>query len=121
MGSLLTKPGVQYTVVSEAGKAIMTALAEVCVERSIDLTVTSACDGEHSGPEDPHHLGNAYDVRSKDVEDKEGVLLAVMRHLGDPVPGSGGYLTAKFFGWIEQAGTDNEHYHFQLRHGQTYP
>lgn len=121
MGNLLTKPGVQYTIIAPGGQKILDALKIVCSKKDFNLTVTSACDGIHSGPADPHHSGNAYDVRSKDVEDKQGVLLAVMSELGAPTPSSGGYVTEKFFGWLEQADTDNEHFHFQLRHGQTYP
>jgi hypothetical protein len=114
---LRAKEGVMFKLLTPEGLHILNALTEVSGALGIDLTITSACDGMHSGPDDPHHKGNAYDVRSKDIEDKEAVLTKIMEALGDnPQPSSGGYVTAKYFGWLEAAGTDNEHYHFQLRH-----
>jgi hypothetical protein len=115
------KPGVQFGVFTLAGLRLLTAVANVAADLAHDFTITSGTDGTHSGPDDPHHSGNAYDVRSQDVSDKQAVLLAVMKELGSPTPDSGGYVTDKFFGWLEQAGTANEHFHFQLRHGQVYP
>ncbi len=35
----------------------------------VDLTITSGTDGAHSGPGDPHYHGEAYDVRSHDLDD----------------------------------------------------
>jgi len=104
-----------------AGQAILDALTKVAGTLAFDLVVTSGTDGLHSGSNDPHHSGNAYDVRSHDLVNKQDILMAVMEELGQPSPGSGGYVTAKFFGWLEQTGTDNEHFHFQLRRGQVYP
>lgn len=118
---LKTADGVQFAVIAPAGFEILRALSTVSKAVGLDLTITSGTDGEHSGPADPHHSGMAYDVRSHDVLNKQDLLTAVMTELGQPSPSSGGYVTAKFFGWLEQAGTDNEHFHFQLRHGQTYP
>ena len=120
MGGIRVKPGVEFSTISPAGFRILRALDQVAAGLR-DLTITSACDGAHSGPDDPHHTGNAFDVRSQDQSDKPAVLLAVMQALGTPSASSGGYVTEKFFGWLEQAGTANEHFHFQLRHGQTYP
>lgn len=113
--------GVQFAVIAPAGFEILRALAEVSKTLGLDLTITSGTDGDHSGESDPHHLGAAYDVRSHDLINKQDVLTAIMEQLGQPSPSSGGYVTAKFFGWLEQAGTDNEHFHFQLRRGQVYP
>jgi hypothetical protein len=115
------KPGVQFSTIASAGFRILAALNTTAETLGHDLTITSGTDGEHSGSDDPHHSGNAYDVRSQDIADKQAVLLAVMNALGTPTPGSGGYVTENFFGWLEQAGTANEHFHFQLRHGQVYP
>lgn len=113
--------GVQFATIAPAGFEILRALSEVSKRLVLDLTITSGTDGGHSGPSDPHHTGNAYDVRSHDLINKQDVLTAIMTELGEPSPSSGGYITAKFFGWIEQANSPNEHMHFQLRHGQTYP
>lgn len=115
------KPGVQFNVIAPAGFRLLAALDNAALSLGHDLTITSGTDGEHSGSDDPHHSGNAYDVRSQDVPDKQAVLITVLSLLGTPVPSSGGFVTDKFFGWLEQAGTANEHFHFQLRHGQEYP
>jgi len=117
---VLVKPGVSFSAIAPAGFRILSALESVSRRLGISLTITSACDGEHSGPGDPHHRGEAYDVRSHGVNAKDTVLLAVMRELGEPQPESGGFVTRCFFGWIENAGSDNEHFHFQLRHGAEY-
>jgi hypothetical protein len=126
MGKLLSLPSVVYAdPVPLAGRAILIALDIVAESLPYDLTVTSATDGVHSGPEDPHHFGLAYDVRSHGLPDKQTVLHAVMRQLAtqgeEPTEGSGGLLTEKFFGWLEALGQANEHFHFQLRHGIEYP
>jgi hypothetical protein len=114
--------GVQFTTISSAGFRLLGALDAAERKLGIELVITSACDGDHSGPLDPHHLGQAYDVRSHDFTDKDLVLLTVLNQFGHPVPAAtGGYITAKFFGWLEQVGTPNEHFHFQLRHGVEYP
>lgn len=119
--ALLVATGVQFGSIAPAGFEILRALASVSKQIGLDLTLTSATDGAHSGPQDPHHSGEAYDVRSHDLLNKQDILTAVMTELGQPSPSSGGYVTAKFFGWLEQASTPNEHMHFQLRHGQSYP
>lgn len=105
------KDGVQFTVISPAGMQILWALRSAALTCGHDLTITSACDGAHSGPEDPHHRGEAYDVRTHDLPDKEFALSALMNNLG----------TTKFYGFLEAPGTDNEHIHVQLRHGILYP
>jgi hypothetical protein len=119
--AIKTANGVQFAVIAPGGFEILRALGEVSKQTNLDLTITSGTDGAHSGLSDPHHKGEAYDIRSHDLINKQDILTAVMEQLGQPSPSSGGYVTAKFFGWLEQAGTDNEHFHFQLRHGQVYP
>lgn len=106
-----------------AGRAILDALGAVASGLPYDLTVTSGADGAHSGINDPHYKGNAFDSRSHDVPDKQSLLRAVMLQLGpgEPEASSGGLVTEKFFGWLEQEGSPNEHFHWQLRHGMLYP
>ena len=87
---LRDKEGVQYTRIAPAGHRLLAALDNACVQLGFDLTITSACDGAHSGPNDPHHTGEAYDVRSHGIEDKDAVLLAVLNQFGHPVPAEGG-------------------------------
>lgn len=114
------KPGVAFDTIAPAGYVILAALRQISRELLMDLTITSGTDGAHSGPEDPHHLGCAYDVRSRDLDDdtKRRVLSSVMATLGpDPVKTSGGLATRHFFGYLEAAGTENEHFHFQQRRG----
>lgn len=123
---LRVKDGVQFTTIAPAGFRLLGAFDKACVQLGFDLTITSACDGAHSGPDDPHHTGEAYDVRSKDIEDKDGVLLAVLNQFGHPVPETeGGYVTMHFFGWLENPGSRDpqkpEHFHFQRRKGVVYP
>ncbi len=86
------------------------ALEQVADVISHDITITSACDGTHSGPDDPHHRGEAYDIRTHDLPDKDLVLSRLQDLLG-----------GRFFIWVEDAGQDNEHIHLQVRKGTTYP
>jgi hypothetical protein len=107
------KPGVEFTTIAPAGFRILAAIEISASMMLTDLTITSACDGEHSGPDDPHHRGEAYDVRSHDLPDgvKEKVLKTIMGILG----------FERFYGFIEAPGTDNEHFHIQVKKGTTYP
>lgn len=106
------KPGVAFTVIAPAGYVLLAALKRASVALGIDLTITSACDGEHSGPADPHHTGEAYDVRSHDLDPaiRARVVDAVLSDVGRD----------HFFGFLEAAGTSHEHFHFQRAHGQTF-
>lgn len=106
------KDGVAFTVVAPAGVLILVAMRLASTRLGVDLTITSACDGDHSGPTDPHKLGEAYDVRSHDLEPemRAKVVDAVMTELGRD----------RFFGFLEAPGTSNEHFHFQRRKGTTF-
>ena len=113
MGCLYPKANVLFTKIAPSGGAILAALSMATVELGVDLVITSACDGEHSGPNDPHHLGEAYDIRSHDFtpEQKDKLLAVVMKTLGWDY----------FYGFLESPGTDNEHFHFQRAKGKEYP
>jgi hypothetical protein len=76
-----------------------------------DLTITSGTDGIHSGPDDPHHRGEAYDVRTHDLPDAALALQAIQEFLD----------SVHFFSFIEDPGTAGEHIHCQVRKGTTYP
>src|SRR6266568_9531704 len=113
-GVVRVADGVRFAVIAPAGFRILAALDWVAQTLGHDITITSGTDGAHSGPDDPHHLGCAYDGRTHDLSNtaaKHRLLTYTMGFLGDE----------KFFGWIEAAGTANEHIHVQLRHGATYP
>lgn len=130
-GVVRVKPGVLFTTIAPAGFRMLSAIEGAARACRVDLTITSACDGEHSGPDDPHHRGEAYDVRAHGLSDwqKVSVLDAILRACtapgeGPPAEGSTiavGWTTAQFFGFLEAAGTDNEHLHVQLRKGRSYP
>lgn len=107
---LRVKDGVQFTVIAPGGFRILWALETVADRIAHDLTITSACDGAHSGPTDPHHRGEAYDVRTHDLPDPKLALSYLQQELGD-----------RFFAWIEDEGHDNEHLHVQVRKGTVYP
>lgn len=130
-GLVAVKPGVQFTLIAPAGFRLLSAIEHTARTLQIDVTITSACDGDHSGPADPHHRGLAYDVRTHDLtapqkaallegildqcrDDDEGPTLPVQN-----VPRS--LSTRCFFGFIEAAGTPDEHIHVQLRIGRSYP
>lgn len=104
------KDGVEF-IIAPSGVIILQALKSVSRRLNITLTITSGSDGEHSGPNDPHKRGEAYDVRSHDfdLDLRRRILLIVNSELGD-----------NFFGFLEDENTPNEHYHFQLKKGSVF-
>jgi hypothetical protein len=110
--SIAVKSGVEFAVIAPAGFLILEALKTASKTLAFDLTLTSGTDGVHSGPMDPHHLGNAYDVRSHDLapDARAKVVDAVMAGLG----------WQHFFGFLEAPGTPDEHFHFQSKRGTTF-
>lgn len=129
--AITVKPGVLFTTITPAGFRLLGAIELAARRAGVDLVITSACDGAHGGPDDPHHRGEAYDIRSKDLPEatKHTVLAEIMRAVNDddtgpaqPVAGIAGSLaTSKFFGWLERAGAVDEHIHVQIRQGRSYP
>jgi hypothetical protein len=107
-----TKPGVSFSIIAPGGFRILSAIDQTAQKLNCDLTITSACDGTHSGPNDPHHRGEAYDVRTHDfsAEQKQLVLAQLITILGD-----------RFYVFLESPGSDNEHIHAQVRKGTVYP
>lgn len=110
MGVIRVKPGVEFAMIAPGGFRILWAIEDLAASIAYDLTITSGTDGAHSGPTDPHHRGEAYDVRSHDLPDKEATLIAMMNRLGP-----------QFYAFLESPGTDNEHIHAQVKKGTTYP
>ena len=113
MGVVRVKDGVEFTVIAPGGFCILAAIENAAALCNRDLTITSACDGEHSGPDDPHHRGEAYDVRTHDIppEYKQLVAGTILR----------GLPAGRFYGFIESPGTPDEHFHVQVRKGTNYP
>jgi hypothetical protein len=110
MGVIRVKPGVQFSQIAPGGFRILAALVDTAAKCNHDITITSACDGEHSGPDDPHHRGEAYDIRSHDLPDPQMVLAGIRSFLGDA-----------FFAFLEDPLALNEHIHVQVRKNSTYP
>lgn len=131
IGVVRVKPGVTFTTIAPAGFRLLAAFELAAAVLGVELVITSACDGQHSGPNDPHHRGVAYDVRTRNLrpEQVSAVLDFVMDQLREPggpaaaaVDGAGtAFQTERFFGFVEGVGTANEHLHFQLRKGRQYP
>ena len=119
---LRAEPTARFDVIAPAGFRLLAALdtASRCLQ--CELVITSGTDRLHSGPDDPHKLGCAYDVRSHTFteEHKPDVLRLVMGYLGSIESKDGGIVAGQFFGWLEQAGQPSEHFHFQLRKGAVY-
>ena len=113
MSVTLVKSGVLFTLIAPAGFRILSAIDQTAAKLNLDLIITSGCDGVHSGPSDPHHRGEAYDVRSHefDQDTKDKVLDSIMAVLG----------WDDFYGFLESPATDNEHFHIQVKKGTTYP
>lgn len=127
-GCLRVKDDVLFTTIAPGGFRILSALDQAALTLDLDLTITSACDCAHSGPDDPHHRGEAYDVRTHDHtrEDVQRILRMVMDDLArsprdEPTRVDAGLKTMNFYGFLEAPGTDNEHLHFQVRKGTEYP
>lgn len=113
------------------GALIVAALMQTAHDSLFDLEMSSGTDGAHSGPSDPHPLGNAIDVHTHGLstQQKHDTLQRTMDYLGHLggvltsypaaaiiVETSGGLANGLFFGFLEDADTPNEHLHFQLRH-----
>lgn len=113
MSVVLTKPGVEFAVIAPGGFRILEAISVVARAVGHDLTITSGTDGLHSGPDDPHHRGEAYDIRTHDL----GFVppLIVLSKLQDELG------SIHFFAFLEDPGTENAHVHVQVRKGTVYP
>lgn len=112
MGVLHVKPGVDFgTEFAPAGARILEVLKGLVRSYSFDVTITSARDGRHSGPTDPHHTGEAFDIRTHDLSEPARTLL-----LADLKAGLGG----RFYAFLEAPGTPNEHIHCQRRQRTVY-
>lgn len=111
MGALKIKPGVQFATIAPAGARILEVLRVVARTSPHDITITSGTDGAHSGPGDPHHSGEAYDVRVKDLTDwQRQVLYHRLVSLLGP----------RFYVLYESSDTPNAHIHIQRRRATTY-
>lgn len=111
-GVLLTRvmPDGEVRSLAPGGIAILSAFDLTAKQIGHDMTVTSALDGEHSGPEDPHPHGNALDGRTHDLPNPQHALETLKVQLG-PL----------FYAFLEDEGTPNAHIHAQVARGTVYP
>ncbi len=116
MGRLLVKPGVLFgTELAPAGARILDVAKKVAELVDFDVTITSARDGEHSGPNDPHHSGRAFDFRTNTLkpEQKARLVTSLQNGLYTSQP-------RRFYVFLESPGLPNEHVHAQQRQGTVY-
>ena len=64
MNYIRTKEGVKFDTIAPGGFRILAALWKAAQVSSMDIVITAATDGVHSGPYDPHYRGQAYDIRT---------------------------------------------------------
>ena len=115
MGTLRIKPGVVFTPqFPPAGARILEVLKRLAGIYTFDVTITSAADGEHSGPADPHHTGEAFDLRTHDLTAAQKSLL--LHDLQTDLYRE----PRQFYAFMEAPGAPNEHVHVQRRNGVTY-
>lgn len=116
MGKLLIKEGVDFgPSLAPAGARILELLKRLAPTYDFDLCVTSARDGVHSGPDDPHHAGEAFDIRSNGLSGEQ-----VARLLHDVQVGLYSSAPRRFYAFYEAAGTPSAHIHIQRRAGTLY-
>ena len=116
MGRLLVKPGCNFGAeLHPAGARILEVAKRVADLVDFDVTITSARDGEHSGPLDPHHSGEAFDFRTNTLrpEQKARLVTSLQNGLYTSQP-------RKFYVFLESPGLPNEHIHAQRRQGTRY-
>jgi len=113
---LRIKDGVDFgSALSPAGARILDVLKRLAPTYDFDITITSARDGVHSGPDDPHHSGEAFDVRSQGL-----TALQIAALLHDVQVGLYNSTPRRFYAFYEAAGTTNAHLHIQRRAGTIY-
>lgn len=114
MGIIRLKPYAQFRVIAPGGMRILEVLKQVVASLDFDVTITSGTDGLHSGPDDPHYSGEAYDLRTHDLttDQKRRLLVGLQDALyKDP---------RRFYAFLEAPDSPNEHIHCQRRNGTIY-
>ncbi len=122
---LLIKDGVRFKLTKASGR-IIGALDSTCRNLKMDLTIT--CGAEAHPDQDPHTLGEAFDIRTHDIEDevtKRALIRIILSYLqdgnSDIIAEVGtGLATFRFYAQLEFLGTPSEHIHIQRRKGATY-
>src|SRR5579859_8128936 len=87
----------RFSVFDPGGLTILAVLAGICAQWASRvgqlpsdgvLWITSAADGMHSGMDDPHHLGRAYDLRVHNLTPE--AIYALIVALLDQLEGANG-------------------------------
>lgn len=112
MGIVTFKAGVLFEVIAPGGFVLLHAIQSAADALHVDLVITSGTDGMHSGYADPHHAGEAYDIRTHGMADD--LKTAVLEHIQETAGPA-------FFAFLENRGTDTEHIHAQVAKGTKYP
>jgi hypothetical protein len=120
---IYVKEGVSFKE-SIGGAVILQALKTTSRMLNKDLTITSGCDGTHfdgsqeyrdknePNPSDPHYHGDAYDIRSHDMDNlTKQQFLANLNNL---------LSRDRFYYFLENPNTPAEHFHIQVKKGTTY-
>jgi hypothetical protein len=112
---LSTKPTVRFRVITPALLRMQSALllaARILPDLpSEGLVITSGTDGQHSA-NSRHYVGEALDVRSKTFA-SIGARAAFMGSLQQ-------LLGPQFSVLLEDEGTENSHFHIQVRKGHRF-
>ncbi len=108
MGQVKIKPGVTFEPYAPAGIRILEVLKSIVRSYPFDVTITSGTDGAHTGPLDPHKLGQAFDLRTKDLTMPQKQLLLADLSIT---------LGPRFYAFLEAPSTPNEHIHVQRTYG----
>lgn len=112
MGIVTFKEGAKFDMIAPGGFVLLKAIQLAADACNVNLTITSGTDGTHSGLADPHHRGEAYDVRVHDfAPEVQQKILEEIQNAAGPA----------FFAFIEDPGTSNLHIHCQVRKGTKYP
>lgn len=116
---------VRFDRMTGDGFRILAAASDFARDFPTDIYLTSGTEGVHSGPQDPHPMGRAYDFETHlwGHDTKQAFVRAIVER----AEGNGaaaaqvnlGWGTAHYWGWIEQEGQPTEHAHVQYRKGLT--
>ena len=104
--------GLYKGTIAPGGFMLLAAIQHAASATDLDLTITSGSDGCHSGEMDPHHRGEAYDIRTHDHTEEQ--VAEILKAMVD-------FLGPQFYVFLEAAGTDNAHIHGQVRKDTVFP
>lgn len=126
MNVVISKPGVKFDRILPAGFRILAAL--VLVARDFGHSLEITCGTEGHGPNDPHTLGEGYDVHvagfsADQVIDLRGRLISELGAAFTVLyecPSTPADVRLATIAYIN-AGATAPHFHLQRRNGTLYP